>query len=84
MSGKRVVVRADATPRWTTSREHLSSPVTVRVVQGYAVFDGKEQVTSGTVTIDDPATAEQLIAAGWVQRVEDKPRARKTSSTRTS
>ncbi len=44
----------------------------MRVVAGYAVFDGNEQVTSGTVTIDDPATAAQLIAAGAVEEVKTR------------
>jgi hypothetical protein len=47
--------------------------VKVKVVDGFAVFDGKQQITSGEVTLD-AEQAEQLQAAGVVEPVKATPR----------
>jgi hypothetical protein len=43
--------------------------VKVRVVDGFAVHDGKKHVTSGELTLD-PEQAEQLEAFGVVEPVK--------------
>ena len=53
--------------------------VTVRVCDGFAVFDGKTQ-QSGGKQIEVPADlAEQWTAAGWVEPVAKPMTAKKTS-----
>ncbi len=43
----------------------MAGKVKVKVNDGYAVFDGKQQVTSGTVEVD-AEVADQLLTAGAV------------------
>lgn len=43
----------------------MAGKVKVKVKDGYAVFDGKQQVTSGTVEVD-AEVGDQLLTAGAV------------------
>lgn len=45
------------------------STVRVRVRDGWAVYDGTAQRGEGETVNVDPDTAEQWLAAGWVERV---------------
>ena len=44
--------------------------VTVRVRDGWAVFDGQEQHGGGQQLDVDPELAERWTAAGWVEPVK--------------
>jgi hypothetical protein len=44
--------------------------VKVRVREGWAVFDGHAQRGGGQTLDVDPDTAEQWLAAGWVEQVK--------------
>ena len=46
--------------------------VTVRVRDGWAVYDGVAQRTGGARLDVDPDLAARWVAAGWVEPVEPK------------
>jgi hypothetical protein len=52
----------------------MADTVKVRVHEGYAVFDGKRQVSSRVVTIDADL-ADQLLVSGAVEPVKGRDRA---------
>jgi hypothetical protein len=52
--------------------------VTVKVLDGWAVFDGTSQRGGGAVLEVDSDTAAQWEKAGWVERVTEQPRQRGT------
>jgi len=46
----------------------MAAKVTVKVVEGWAVYDGKSQRGGGEVLNVDAELAEKWIAAGWVKK----------------
>jgi len=50
--------------------------VKVTVLDGWAVYDGTAQRSGGATVEVDPDTAEQWLAAGWVEKTAT-PRKRK-------
>ena len=71
MAGQKIVVHDDRYAAVDDGQEHLAGPVKMRVNDGFAVFDGKQQVTSEQVSVD-PALAAQLEASGAAERVTDR------------
>lgn len=54
--------------------------VTVKVLDGWAVYDGQEQRGGGEQVDVDPDTAGRWVAAGWVEPVEKSTTARRGRS----
>jgi hypothetical protein len=48
----------------------------VKVGDGWAVYDGKQQRTGGETVETDPETAQAWEAAGWVEPVKASTRKR--------
>ncbi len=53
----------------------MAADVKVRVSDGFAVFDGKEQRSGGQELTVPAELAERWVAAGWVELVKE-PRKR--------
>ena len=47
-----------------------AAKVTVKVVEGWAVYDGKTQRGGGETVEVDRATADAWLQAGWVEPVK--------------
>ena len=48
----------------------MAGTVKVKVVEGWAVYDGEQQRTAPATIEVDTATADAWIASGWVEKVE--------------
>ena len=52
----------------------MSTTVKVRVLDGWAVYDGERQRGAGEVLDVDTDTVDQWEVAGWVERVKTSTR----------
>ncbi len=57
-----------------------SGSVTVKVVDGFAVFDGKRQVAGGSRVTVPADVAVRWAESGWVELVDRKAKAVSTKS----
>ena len=48
----------------------MADTVKVKVIEGWAVYDGEQQRTAPATIEVDSDTADQWIVAGWVEKVQ--------------